>query len=98
MQTWNHHYWISLKLPPEELFVGEVITSFEVDALDKVVIFGDTFDSPPEIPFFKLILWAEGFDTGLQIGFLFNWESLSDSVDELEFGVEVGNVHLMIGG
>ena len=95
MQIWNRHYFnISQELPPEKLFDGEVGKALEVDSFDNVVIFGDSLDSAPEVPPFESVLWAEGLDGGLEVSTLLDWKGLTDSVDELELGVEVDDIHL----
>jgi hypothetical protein len=94
MRTWNRHYWGSgKKVPPEEFFLGEVGAAFKVDTLNNIIIFVDAFDSTPEVPVLKSVLWAEGFNSSLEVSALLNGKGLPDSVEELEFGGEVDDVH-----
>ena len=96
MQTWNHHCWIDKKVPPEEFFGREIGTALEFDTFDEIIVFGDTFNSAPEVPSFKVILRTESFDAGLQICSLFDRKGLSNSVDKLKFGIEIDDVHSWI--
>lgn len=68
--------------------------ALEVKCFDNVIIFGDSLDSAPKVKSFKVVLCTKGFNAGLQVSSLFDWKSLSDSVDELELCLEIDDVHL----
>ena len=97
MRTWNLHYFkIFQEVPPKELFDGEVSTALKINSLNNVVIFRDPLDSAPKIPSFESVLWTESLDGGLEISALLDWESLADSVNELELWVKVDDIHLYL--
>lgn len=85
-------------LPPEEFLDREVGTALEVNTLNEVIIFWDTLNSSPEVPSFKGVLWTEGLNGSLEVSALLDWKGLADTVDELEFRVEVDDVHLGFEG
>ena len=66
---------------------------FEVETFDDVVVFGRSFNSPPKIEDFKVVLVAEFEHASLEEYDLLGGEGLSDSVDEFKFWWYVLNIH-----
>ena len=73
-------------VPPEVLFLWEIILAFLVDALDDIVVSVDSFYPSPEIEFVESLVLGE-FDNGeLEPSDLLDGESSTDLVGELDFG------------
>ena len=95
MRIWNRRcWWLWIDLPPEELFGGEVSAALEVDSLHNVIVFGYALNPAPEVPPFEVVLRTQSLHTSLQVSPFLNRKCLSNSVDELQFRVDVYHVHL----
>lgn len=71
-------------------------SSLEVDALYNVVVAHGSFDSSPEMVLLELVLMAQFEHAGLQGNDFLSGEGLSDAVDELQFGRDVGDIHAVV--
>jgi hypothetical protein len=70
--------------------------SLEVDSFYDVVVAHSSFDSPPEMVLLEFVLMAQFEHAGLQGNDFLSGEGLSDAVDELQFGRDVGDIHAVV--